>query len=78
MKEAKDSKWEEMCSECGNPDDSDFEARAKEFLTRQMKMEVEQRQRERFPYVLVPGAHVELGVTDKDHNSVYRLVAYKS
>ena len=78
MKEAKDAKWDEMCLECGDPSDSDFEAKAKDFLTRQMKKEVEEKQKERFPYVLVPGAHKELGVTDKDNNSVFRLVAYKS
>ena len=41
MKEAKDNKWDEMVAECGDPNGSDFEAKAKEFLTRQMKMEVE-------------------------------------
>ena len=67
-----------MCTECGDPNDSDFEHKAKEFLSRQLKRELDKRQRERFPYVLVPGAVKELGVSDKDGNAVYRLVAYKA
>ena len=77
-KESKDDKWDEMCSECGDPANSDFETKAKEFLSRQLKRELEQKQKERFPYVLVPGAVKELGISDKDGNAVYRLVAYKA
>ena len=47
-------------------------------LSRQLKRELEQKKQERFPYVLVPGAVKELGISDKDGNAVYRLVAYKA
>ena len=41
-------------------------------------MELGQKQRERFPYVIVPGAVKELDVSDKDGNAVYRIVVYKA
>lgn len=76
--QANNTKWDEVLAECGDQADPDFEKKAKEFLTRSLKMELEQKQKERFPYVIVPGAVKELDVSDKDGNAVYRLVVYKA
>ena len=78
LKEQQGQKWDELLAECGDQADPDFEKKAKEFLTRSLKMELEQKQKERFPYVIVPGAVKELDVSDKDGNAVYRIVVYKA
>jgi len=43
-----------------------------------LKADLADRQKKRIKCVLVPGTVKELNMTDKDGNSVYRCVAYKS
>ena len=41
--QSNNTKWDELVAECGDPADPDFEKKAKEFLTRSLKMELEQK-----------------------------------
>ena len=43
LKEQQGEKWDELLAECGDQADPDFEKKAKEFLTRSLKMELEQK-----------------------------------
>ena len=41
--QSNNTKWDELVAECGDHADPDFEKKAKEFLTRSLKMELEQK-----------------------------------
>ena len=79
LKEKKDEKWEDLVKGVGAPagdSDPQFDERARAALSEEMMAALKAKKQARFPYVVVPGAVKPLGVTDKDGNCVYRLVAY--
>lgn len=79
LREKKDEKWEQLVASYGSngTDTEEFETQARAMLAEELNAELAERQKARFPAVIVPGAVKAVNVTDKDGNGVYRIVAYQ-
>lgn len=81
MKETGGQKWKEFLAhirlEEGNRSEKEIEDEALILLEGQMTKDLQEKQDKRMPYVIIPCPPYPLGVSDKDGNTVYRLVAYK-
>ena len=79
-KDKKTDKWEDLVKNIGggSAEGEQFEEAAKTALSEELLAEQSAMKAARFPSVIVPGAVKPVGVTDKEGNSVYRIIVYAS
>jgi len=58
--------------------DKEWEVRAQQCVVQMISDEIKAKKEQRMRFVIVPDEPLDMGITDKDNNCVYRLFVYKS
>lgn len=80
MREHNEEEWKKFIHnhELMGEQDKEWEVRAFQAVVQMITNEINQKKSQRMRFVIVPDEPLDMGITDKDQNCVYRLFVYKS